>query len=48
MPSNDLCFLGACEQEQLIRSKKISVTQLITPILIKLSALIQHSMRLLP
>jgi amidase len=30
MPSNDLCFLGACEQEQLIRSKKISVTQLIT------------------
>jgi len=30
MPSNDLCFLGACEQVQLIRSKKISVTQLIT------------------
>lgn len=30
MPSHDLCFLSACEQAQLIRSKKLSVTQLIT------------------
>jgi amidase len=30
MSNSELCFQTACEQEKLIRSKKISVTQLIT------------------
>ncbi len=30
MSNSELCFQTACEQERLIRSKKISVTQLIT------------------
>lgn len=30
MSNSELCFKTACEQEQLVRSKKISVTQLIT------------------
>ncbi len=30
MSDSELCFKTACEQQQLIRSKKISVTQLIT------------------
>ena len=30
MSDSELCFKSACEQQRLIRSRKISVTQLIT------------------